>query len=113
PGEVPGAGDALSRRDRIGLGEGSVGGDQVAPQRRRIARGYAVRTDRTAAGPVQGRSTEDRAGARATRRDTGQAPVPRSGTRRARARRGYGRKTRDVARRRCGGGRRDSTSGAL
>ena len=36
--QLAGAGDDLSRRDRVGVGQRSLGDDQVAPQRRRPAR---------------------------------------------------------------------------
>ena len=50
---VPGAGHALSGRDRVGIVDG--GQHQEPPQRRRAARGHGVRAGRAAPRPVQGR----------------------------------------------------------
>ena len=47
-GQVAGAGDALSRRDRIALGARAVGGHQVASQRRRAAGEDEAQADRAA-----------------------------------------------------------------
>ena len=68
-GEIPRAGDALSGRDRIGIGEGPLGGDQIAPQRRRTPEGHAVWIDRAFARSLQGRSTPDREGTGPAERD--------------------------------------------
>ena len=97
---VPRAGDAVPGRDRVGVVQGAVGDDQVAPQRGRAARADAPQADRAAARAVQGR------GARAGRRDRPAAPravaaaVPRPGAGGARAGRGDARALRRAARRR-------------
>jgi GMP synthase PP-ATPase subunit len=61
-------GTLYPRRDRIGVVQGTVGDDQVAPQRGRPARADAPQADRAAARAVQGRSP------RAGRRDRPAAP---------------------------------------
>ena len=63
---LPGAGHALLGRDRVGR-RPRRGDDQVAPQRRRPARGPRVRARRAAARAVQGRGAPGRARARACR----------------------------------------------
>ncbi len=62
---LPGAGHALSRRDRVGVGARAVGDDQEPPQRRRPARAHEVQAGRAAPRALQGRS------ARASGRDLG------------------------------------------
>ena len=69
--------------DVIESGTARGGDDQVAPQRRRPARGDGLRARRAAAAPVQGRGPGDRRGARPSRRDRLAPALPRSGARRA------------------------------
>ena len=65
---LPGAGHALSRRDRERLGARPVRDDQDAPQRRRPARAHAARAGRAAARAVQGRGARGRAASSGSRR---------------------------------------------
>ena len=59
---VPGAGHALSRRDRERVGDRrTVGHHQVASQCRRAARAHAAQADRAVARAVQGRGARARA----------------------------------------------------
>ena len=86
---LPGAGHALLRRDRVRQPHRRQ--DQVAPQRRRPARGHRVRPGRAAAADLQGRGAPRGRGAGAARAD-GLAPaVPRPGARDPDHRRGDGR----------------------
>ena len=99
---LPRAGNALLRRDRVGRRRRGRGEDQVAPQRRRPARGHGDGARRAAAPAVQGRGAARRRGARAAGGD-GLAPaVPGAGARDPHHRRGHARAARDPAR-----GRRD------
>ena len=92
---LPRAGHALLGRDRVGRRH-RRGDDQVAPQRRRPARGPRVRAGRAAADAVQGRGARGRAPssgcpsgssgasrsrARASRSGSSAARSPRSGSR--------------------------------
>ncbi len=75
---LPGAGDALSRRDRERRRRRrSRRDDQAPPQRRRSAGRARLRADRAAARPVQGRGPPPGTGARPARGDGLAAPVPR------------------------------------
>ena len=67
-GEVPGPGDAVSRRHRIRGRGRSVRGHQESPQRRGTAEVSGVRARRAAPPPVQGRGPARRWRARARRR---------------------------------------------
>ena len=102
---VPGAGHALSGRDRVGLVDG--GQHQEPPQRGRAARGHGVRAGRAAARPVQGRGPPGGRGARAAGGDRVAPAVPRAGSRGADRRRGHGRAAVDAPRRRRDRARRD------
>ena len=75
---VPGAGDALPRRDRERRRRRRPGrDDQAPPQRRRPAGRARVRADRALARPVQGRGPPPRPGAGPARQPGLAAPVPR------------------------------------
>ena len=97
---LPRAGHAVLGRDRVGRArrrQAARGDDQVAPQRRRPARGDGLRARRAAAAAVQGRGAPRRRGARPARAH-GLAPaVPGPGPRDPDHRRGH----RGAARHRC------------
>ena len=80
---LPRPGHALLGRDRVRRRGGRRGEDQVAPQRRRPARGDGLRARRAAALAVQGRGAARRRGARAARGDGLAPPVPRARPRRS------------------------------
>ena len=63
-------GTLYSGRDRVGRHRRRRGEDQVAPQRRRPARGHGDGARRAAARPVQGRGAPRRRGARHCRRSS-------------------------------------------
>ena len=69
-GRLPGAGHAVSRRDRVGLDRRPVGADQEPPQRRRPARADAHDAGRAAARAVQGRSARASAASSASTRSS-------------------------------------------
>ena len=72
---LPGAGDAVPRRDRVG--QRHRGQHQVAPQRGRPARGPRLRPGGAAAPAVQGRGARRGRGARPARtRSCGASPSP-------------------------------------
>jgi GMP synthase (glutamine-hydrolysing) len=76
----PGAGHALSRRDRERvLHRRSVGDDQVAPQCRRPARAHEHEARRAAARTVQGRGARARPRTRPARVFVGRHPFPGPG----------------------------------
>ena len=104
---LPRPGHALLGRDRVRRHRGRRREDQVAPQRRRPARGHEVRARRAAATPLQGRGAPRRRGARHARADGLAAAVPRPRARDPDHRRGHARAARDPARSRrdpAGGG---------
>ena len=103
--QVPRAGHALLRRDRVGQPHRRQ--DQVAPQRRRPARGHGLRARRAAAADLQGRGAPGRRGARPARADGVAPAVPGAGARDPHHRRGHARAARDPARRRRGAARGD------
>ena len=76
-GRLPGAGHALPGCRGVGRRRGR-GQHQEPPQRRRAARRPAVRADRAAADPVQGRGTRRRGAAGAAGGDGLAAAVPRA-----------------------------------
>ncbi len=78
---LPGAGHALSGRDRIGLGARTVGDDQEPPQCRRPARRHEVQAGRAVARAVQGRSARGRPRPRHRQGVPGPPAVPGSGSR--------------------------------
>ncbi len=96
---LPRAGDALLGRHRVGLED--RGQDQVAPQRRRPARGHGLRALRAAALALQGRGAARRRGARPARRDRLAPAVPRPGPGDPHHRRRHRGAARDPAPRRC------------
>ena len=104
---LPGAGDALPGRDRVGLGARAVGHDQDPPQRRRSARAHEARGGRAAARAVQGRGARSRRAPRRAARALAPPPVPGPGPGDPRARRGHARAARAAARRRPHRHRRD------
>ena len=72
---LPGPGDALPRRDRVG--QRHRGQHQVAPQRGRAARGPRLRAGRAAAPALQGRGARGRARSSACpTRSCGASPSP-------------------------------------
>ncbi len=76
---VPGPGDPVLRRDRVGRGRTGRGGDdQVAPQRRRSSRGPGPRARRAAPDAVQGRGSRGRHRARPAGANRLAPAVPRS-----------------------------------
>ena len=107
---IPGAGHAVSRRDRVGLAH--RGEDQEPPQRGRAAGGHGLRAGRATARPVQGRGAARGRGARPPGGDRLAAAVPRPGTCRADRRRGHARARRGGARRRPRSSRRRSAGPA-
>ena len=78
---LPGPGDALLGRDRVGRRRAHRGHDQVAPQRRRPARGPRLRPGRAAADAVQGRGPRGRRRARPLRARRLAPALPRPGPR--------------------------------
>ncbi len=78
---LPGAGHALSRRHRVGLGARSLGHDQEPSQRRRPAGRHEVQAGRAAARAVQGRSPRRRTRPRHRQGIPRPPAVPRSGPR--------------------------------
>ncbi len=96
---VPRAGHAVPGRDRVGHRRRRQ--DQEPPQRRRPARRHAVRADRAAARPLQGRGAGGRRGAGPAAGDRVAPAVPRSRAGGADHRRGHRRAAGDPARRRC------------
>ena len=103
---APRPGHALLGRDRVGRRRLGRCDDQVAPQRRRPARGHGDGAGRAAAPALQGRGAARGRGARAAGAD-GLAPaVPGAGPRDPDHRRGDARAARDPAR-----GRRDPAGG--
>ena len=105
--QVPRAGHALLRRDRVGRRH-RRGDDQVAPQRRRPARGPPVRARRAAAHALQGRGPPGRPRARAAGAARLAPAVPGPGPRDPdRRRRGQQGPPRDPARRRLRAAGRD------
>ena len=103
---LPGAGDALSGRDRERLGEGPLGHHQDPSQRRRAAGAHAPAAGRAAARAVQGRGPGGGAPPRAPGERDPAAPVPGARPRDPRDRRGHAGASRDAAR-----GRRDRDRG--
>ena len=78
--EVAGAGNDLSRRDRVGgCGDEEGAHDQVAPQRRRPARDAASEASGAVARALQGRSARARPGARLPREMVWRHPFPGPG----------------------------------
>ena len=98
---VPGAGHALSRRDRERVvHRRAVGDDQVAPQCRRPARAHEHEAGRAAARIVQGRGARARPRARPARRVRRPPSVPGPGPRDPLPRRDHAREARHPAPRR-------------
>ena len=90
----PGAGHALSRRDRERLGaRRPVGDDQVAPQCRRPAGAHEAEAGRAAARAVQGRGARARPRARPAGGLRRPPPVPRAGPRHPLPRRDHARRS--------------------
>ena len=76
--QVPRPGNALLGCDRVGRDRRGRRQDQVAPQRRRAARGHGDGARRAAPAPLQGRGAPRRRGARHARADGVAAAVPRA-----------------------------------
>ena len=104
---LPRPGDALLGRDRVRRrGRRRRGQDQVAPQRRRAARGHGDGARRAAAPALQGRGPARRRGAGHARAARLAPAVPGPGARDPDHRRGHPRAARDPA-----PGRRDPAGG--
>src|SRR5205807_9185361 len=84
---IPGAGDAVSRCDRVRVAvRWPLGHHQDASQRRGAATERPVEADRAVARALQGRGAPGRPRARPAGRDRGPAPVPGAGPRHPRPR---------------------------
>ena len=88
-GQVAGAGNTVSRRDRIALSARTVAGYQVASQCRRTSGEDEAQADRAAERPVQRRSAAHWTRSGNARGDPAAAAFPGTGSRGARARRSH------------------------